>query len=93
MLFIVNWTISPENRNRALQRFVETKGAPPEGVKMLGRWHAVGRAVGFGIAETDDLALIQKWVFEWSDLMSMEVQPALTDAQATPLLLETLANK
>ncbi|MNY79583.1 hypothetical protein D3C86_2202730 [compost metagenome] len=53
---------------------------------MLGRWHAVGGSNGFGIAETDDVVQIQKWVLQWNDLMNMEVHAALTDEQAAPLL-------
>ncbi|MHC8354612.1 DUF3303 domain-containing protein [Pseudomonas sp. LB3P81] len=86
MLFMVRWSISPENRNTAIKRFLETKGAPPSGVKLLGRWHAVGGSTGFGIAETDDVVQIQKWVLQWNDLMSMEVHAALTDEQVGPLL-------
>ncbi|WP_219060727.1 DUF3303 domain-containing protein [Pseudomonas sp. UMAB-08] len=86
MLFIVSWSISPERRNSAIERFLKTGAVPPAGVTMLGRWHAIGRMTGFGIAETSDLALMQKWVLEWSDLMSMEIHPALTDEQAAPLL-------
>ncbi|MBV6821797.1 DUF3303 domain-containing protein [Pseudomonas sp. PD9R] len=86
MLFIVSWSISPENRNAAVERFLKTGGAPPEGVTMLGRWHAVGSSAGFGIAEASDLVPIQKWVLDWNDLMSMEVHAALTDAQIAPLL-------
>lgn len=86
MLFIVSWSISSENRNRAIERFLKTGGKPPAGVTMKGRWHAVGGSAGFGIAEADDLLLIQKWVLEWNDLMSMEVHAALTDEQMAPLL-------
>ncbi|MHC8320960.1 DUF3303 domain-containing protein [Pseudomonas sp. GB2N2] len=86
MLFIVSWSISPQNRNSVIKRFLETQGAPPAGVKMLGRWHAVGSSTGFGIAETDDVLQIQKWVLEWNDLMDMHVHAAMTDAQAGPLL-------
>jgi hypothetical protein len=86
MIFIVSWTISSANRNSAIERFLKTGGAPPEGVKMLGRWHAVGGAAGFGIAEASDPVPIQKWVLQWSDLMNMEVQAALTDEQIAPLL-------
>jgi hypothetical protein len=89
MLFIVSWTISSENRNRAIERFLKTGGAPPEGVKMLGRWYAVGGAAGVGIAEASDAIPIQKWVLEWSDLMTMDVQVALTDEQMAPLLVAT----
>ncbi|MDZ5431105.1 DUF3303 family protein [Pseudomonas fluorescens] len=86
MLFIVNWTLSSENRNRAIERFLKTGGTPPAGVKLIGRWYAVGGAAGFGVAEASDPALIQKWVLDWSDLMKMEVHVALTDEQMAPLL-------
>jgi hypothetical protein len=86
MLFIVQWSISSERRNSAIERFLKTGGAPPAGVKMLGRWHSVGRMAGFGVAEASDVTLIQKWVLDWSDLMSMEIHPALTDEQLAPLL-------
>jgi hypothetical protein len=86
MLFIVSWSISPENRNRVIERFLKTGGAPPQGVTMKGRWHAVGGSSGFGIAEASDLVPIQQWVLEWNDLMNMEVQAALTDEQMAPLL-------
>ena len=86
MLFIVSWSIAPEHRNSAIARFIKTGGAPPEGVTMLGRWHAIGRMTGVAIAETSDASLMLKWVLEWSDLMSMDVHPALTDEQSAPLL-------
>ncbi|OCR21477.1 hypothetical protein AFK24_28365 [Pseudomonas syringae] len=90
MLFIVNWSIHSQNRNRAIERFLKTGAVAPAGVTMLGRWHAVGGMTGFGIAETDDITLIQKWVLQWSDLLVMEVHPALTDEQAAPLLAAAL---
>lgn len=93
MLFIVSWSISPERRNSAIERFLRTGGAPPAGVKMLGRWHAVGRMSGFGVAEASDVALIQQWVLDWSDLMSMEIHPAMTDEQLGPLLAAAVSKQ
>ena len=86
MLFIVSWSISSANRNSAIERFLKTGGAPPAGVKMLGAGTPSVVAAGFGVAEATDPAAIQKWVLEWSDLMTMEVQAALTDEQIAPLL-------
>lgn len=86
MLFIVSWKISSANRNSAIERFLKTGGAPPADVKLIGRWYTVGGAAGFGVAEASDPASIQKWVLEWSDLMNMQVQVALTDEQMAPLL-------
>ncbi|MGL6244643.1 DUF3303 domain-containing protein [Pseudomonas sp.] len=90
MLFIVSWSINPDNRNKAIERFLKTGAVPPAGVQMLGRWHAVGGSSGFGVAEANDLVQIQKWVLEWNDIMKMEVQAALTDEQMAPLLAGTV---
>ncbi|MGH8670559.1 MAG: DUF3303 domain-containing protein [Burkholderiales bacterium] len=87
MLFIVKWSISPDHRNAAIERFLKTGGVAPTGVKMVGRWHAIGQSSGFGVAQADDPTLIQKWVLEWNDLLSMEVFPALTDEQMAPLMV------
>lgn len=91
MLFIVTYSIRSENRNAAMERFVTTGGKVPNGIKMLGRWHAVAKLSGFAIVETDDAELMQQWVMEWSDLLSMEAYPALTDDQAGPIMVATLA--
>ncbi len=90
MLFIIQWTISPENRNAAMARFVQTGGAPPPDLKVHGRWHAVGQNLGFAVAESDDLAPILNWILDWSDLMTMQVYPAMTDEQTAPLLQASL---
>lgn len=87
MLYIIHWTISSENRNAAITRFVKTQGAPPDGLKVIGRWHAIGSHQGFGVVETDNLNVVLGWVLEWSDLMDMQVYPALTDEHAAPLLM------
>ena len=81
MLYIVRWTGKPEHRNAAVERFKRTGGAPPAGVKMLGRWHEVGSVAGFAIAEATDPVAVQKWALDWSDLLHFDVRAALTDEQ------------
>lgn len=79
MLFLVEWTIAPEHRNAAIERFKKTQGAPPPGVKIVGRWHAANQAFGFAVAEASDPGAISSWCWNWSDLLSLEVQPLLDD--------------
>ena len=86
MLFIVSWSGAVEQRDGAYARFVKTGGTPPAGVKMLSRWHAVGRHAGFAVAEASDAVPLQKWALEWNDLITMDVYPALTDEQIGPLV-------
>jgi hypothetical protein len=81
VLYIVTWKGRPESRNAAAERFKKTGGAPPAGVKVMGRWHSVGPLFGVAIAEANDPLELHKWVFEWNDLFEMEVHAALTDEQ------------
>jgi len=87
MLFIIHWTIAPENRNAAMARFAETGGVAPASLKVLGRWYAVGQLLGFAVVESDDLTPVLQWTLDWSDLMQMHVCPAMTDEQLGPLLV------
>jgi hypothetical protein len=79
MLFIVRWEISQAVRKAAIERFLKTGGAPPAGVKMLGRWHTADGAHGVAIAESDDIQAMGKWSLAWNDLLPMDVRPALDD--------------
>jgi hypothetical protein len=79
MLFIVRWEIAHTVRKAAIERFAKTGGAPPEGVKMLGRWHTADGDSGFAIAEASDIQPIARWALAWNDLLKMDVRPALDD--------------
>ncbi len=79
MLYVCIWSYPPERRNEIQARFKETGGPPPEGVKMIGRWHSLGGGKGVCVAETDDAVALAKWSQEWSDIMSMDIYPALDD--------------
>ena len=59
MKFMVTWSIKPIHQKEATARFLETGGAPPTGVKMLGRWH--GSGLGYVLAETSDVKAVYEW--------------------------------
>ena len=80
MIFISIYSYPPENRQAVQARLKETGGGmPPAGVKLLGRWHAIGGGKGFGAYECDDPLALAKWAQEWSDVMSFELHPVMTD--------------
>lgn len=81
MIFMVAYTIRPEHRDAALARFKETGGLPPPGIKMLARWHSAAGGQGWTISETDDVGAAYAWTLRWSDLLSFEITPVLTDEQ------------
>jgi len=91
MLFIIQWSIAPENRNAVMARFAKTGGVPPAELKVHGRWHAVGELQGFAVVESNDLQPVLQWTLDWSDLMHMQVSPAMTDTELAPILAAALS--
>ncbi len=80
MTFVMTYSFPPENRQAVRTRFRETGGGEaPAGVKYLGRWNAIGDAKGVVIFESDDPVIMAKWIQQWSDLMSCEIYPAITN--------------
>jgi hypothetical protein len=86
MKFITHWKYPPENRDAIQARFKKTGGSPPDGIKMIGRWHRIGGGEGFCVSTTEDAQAIGKWAQDWSDLMTLEVYPVLEDEGVAQLI-------
>lgn len=84
MKFITCYTIAPAQFKDAIARFLKTGALPPQGVKMLGRWHAHKK--GWIISETDDATKIAEWTAQWGDLLDFEVMPVVEDAELGAVL-------
>jgi hypothetical protein len=85
MKFISTWTIHPGAVDATIKRFLETGGAPPEGVRMLGRWHGMN-GQGFALSESTDPKAMYQWCAQWGDLLNLNVIPVVEDADAGPVL-------
>ena len=81
MKFITTFELSPDLRNDAVARFMETGAPPPEGVKMIGRWHDVGARSGYSVVEAEDAVTMAKFSNQWNDLLTIETHVVLTDEQ------------
>ena len=86
MTFHITYQFLPGQRDAAQKRFQETGALPPAGVTMTGRWHCAQGHRGFLIAESSDAEAIAKWIQDWTDLLTFEVTPVLTDEQLTRVL-------
>lgn len=82
MQFMVSFRIKPEHRSAAIARFLETGGAPPDGVKMLGRWHGATGNQGHTLAEADKVEAVAAWCHQWADLLSFHIEPVMNDEEA-----------
>ena len=60
MKYITSWTLPQGTFNAVVARFLETGGAPPKGVQLLGRWHGMS-GQGFAIAESNDAKAMYLW--------------------------------
>jgi hypothetical protein len=88
MLFITRWTIPHASRKAAIQRFIETGGAPPAGVRMLARYHSSDGEFGFAISESDDAHALARWANAWNDLLILDTRP-LVDDQGLAAVLQS----
>ncbi len=85
MKYIVSWTLPQGTYNAAVARFLETGGAPPKGVEMVGRWHGMN-GQGFAIAESSDAKALYLFQAQWADVIAIAVTPCLEDADAGAVL-------
>lgn len=85
MKFIVHWSIPKHSVAEAEARFLQTGGAPPVGVQMIGRWHGMSGG-GMLIAETSDAKALYSWLSYWNDLLEFQTTPCLDDAEAGEVL-------
>ena len=86
MLFVVEWKFRPEHRDAANNRFKETGGPPPEGVRMIGRWHYASGRRGLLVCETDNAVALGKWTQDWTDYLDFRIQPVNDDEGVTEVL-------
>ena len=59
------------------RRFREKGRMMPDGLRFVASWVAADLGRCFQVMETDDIALFQKWIAEWSDLAAFEVIPVV----------------
>jgi hypothetical protein len=63
-------------------RFRERGRLAPEGLRYVSSWVDERLAVCYQVMETDERALLDRWIAAWSDLVDFEVVPVLTSAEA-----------
>ncbi|MDA0321738.1 MAG: DUF3303 family protein [Verrucomicrobia bacterium] len=86
MLFHISYEFPPEERDDAQARFKATGAPAPDGVTMIGRWHSAAGHLGFTVAESESVVAIGKWMQEWTDLLTFEITPVLTDEEVAEVI-------
>lgn len=75
MLFMVIEHFRDQDGKAVYRRFRDKGRMTPEGLHFVESWVAADLSRCFQIMACDDVAIIQKWAAEWSDLVEFEIVP------------------
>jgi hypothetical protein len=75
-----------ENREEAIARFKKTRGQPPKGIKLLGRWTSADFSKVYVVVEIQDSKALAQYAYEWSDVAAVQAVPVIEDEQLVQLL-------
>ena len=64
------------------RRFRDQGRLAPEGLRYVASWVEDNLARCFQVMETDDRAVLEAWMSNWSDLVDFEVYPVITSGEA-----------
>jgi hypothetical protein len=90
MRFMVIETFRNQDAKAIYRRLREKGRALPDGLSFLSSHVSADLGRCFQLMETDDVALLQRWVAEWSDLAHFEVVPVLSGSDTQQALLASL---
>ncbi|KAA6458704.1 DUF3303 domain-containing protein [Acidobacteria bacterium AB60] len=88
MKFMLTYSVRPGCRPDAINRFLTTQGAPPAGVKLLGRWHNTDSSGGFALFETDDPVALFEGSAMWADVLDLNSHSVVEDPDAAAVFVK-----
>lgn len=86
MKFMTTWSFPTGTIPEAAVRFLAGEATPPEGVKLLGRWHNTDCSGGFVLVECNDPVALYADAVKWADLLELNTVPVIEDGDAGPVL-------
>jgi hypothetical protein len=86
MKFMISWKIAPGHHKSAGEGFLKSGAPSPEGLTLIGRWHAPGSVRGWALVEGEDVKALYEHVAQWANLLDFETDPVLEDSDAAEAL-------
>jgi len=90
MLFMVIERFKNRNARAVYTRSRERGRMLPDGLKYVDSWVEANFDRCFQLMECDDARLLQKWVFEWQDLVEFEIIPVVSSKGTTETITPML---
>ena len=76
-MFMVIENLRKQDGKAVYRRFRDKGRMTPDGLKFVDSWTEANLGRIFQLMECDDVALFQRWVAEWSDLIAFEIVPVI----------------
>lgn len=83
MLFMIVETFKNRDPLPVYRRFRDKGRLAPDGVRYIASWVEDNLERCFQLMESEERALIDKWIAHWSDLVDFEVYPVISSSEAT----------
>ena len=90
MLFMVIEGFRNQDAKSVYRRFRDKGRLVPDGVTFVNSWVAAALGRCFQLMECNDIALIQQWVSQWSDLIEFEIVPVVLGKETAAALADQL---
>jgi len=89
MLYMVVEIFKNGDAAPVYERFRESGRLASDGLQYISSWVDEGLERCFQLMETDDRALLDKWISHWEDIVDFQVFPVITSAEAAARVKET----
>jgi hypothetical protein len=81
MMFMVIERFKHRDAKPVYERFLKEGRKTPDGLSYVGSWVEANFERCFQLIECDDASLLQRWVFEWRDLVEFEFIPVTSSEE------------
>lgn len=89
-LYLIVEQFKNDNPVPVYRRFRDRGRLAPDGLKYISSWVDTELTHCYQIMETDNPALLDEWMAQWSDIIEFEVHPVITSAQAVEAIAPRL---
>ncbi len=90
MLFMVIERFRNQDAKAVYRRFRDKGRMMPDGVAFVNSWVSADLGRCFQVMECEDVALLQRWVAQWSDLIDFEIVPVVTGKDTAAALADQI---
>ena len=81
-LYVVIERFKNGNAVPVYRRFRDQGRLAPDGVTYVSSWITEDLKICYQVMETENRALLDEWMANWSDIVDFEVHPVITSKQA-----------